>query len=113
TRNLSGPPMANPAAALPPVGELWHLLAHALPEELRVLLAGTPAQAFLAPGNEKMFGSMRSVAISACAALEHIAAQRSTPFSVRSWIRPLRPLRGGGSQEQVCRSDEPSSSQSC
>jgi hypothetical protein len=57
-------------------------------EELRELLAGTPAQAFLAPGNEKMFGSMRSVAITACAALEHIAAQRATPFSVRSWIHP-------------------------
>src|SRR6185437_2867873 len=97
TRNLSGPPMANPAAALPPVGELWHLLAHALPEELRVRLAGTPAQAFLAPGNEKMFGSMRSVAITAGAALEHIAAQRATPFSIRSWIHPGCPGAAGPS----------------
>jgi type IV secretory pathway TraG/TraD family ATPase VirD4 len=33
-----------------------------------------------------MFGSIRSVAGSATAALEHVQAQRSRPFSVRDWI---------------------------
>lgn len=108
TAHLSGLPAPRPSpnppglptAALPAAGpldltELWRRLVIATPQELRGLLAGTPAQAFLAPGNEKMFGSMRSVAISACAALEHIAAQRATPFSIRSWIHPLRGSSSG------------------
>lgn len=33
-----------------------------------------------------MFGSIRSVAGSAAAALEHVQAQRARPFSVRNWI---------------------------
>jgi type IV secretory pathway TraG/TraD family ATPase VirD4 len=34
-----------------------------------------------------MFGSIRSVAASAAAALEFVQAQRARPFSVRSWVR--------------------------
>ncbi len=51
------------------------------------LVAGTPAQPFLDPDNARMFGSIRSVAGSAIAALEYIQAQRAAPFSVRKWVR--------------------------
>src|SRR5579883_578488 len=37
-----------------------------------------------------MFGSIRSVAGSAAAALEHVQAQRARPFSVRDWIETGR-----------------------
>lgn len=67
--------------------ELWRLLAVAPGEELRAVVAGTPAQPFLDPENARMFGSIRSVAVSAVAALEYIRAQRSTPFSIRDWVR--------------------------
>ena len=68
-------------------GELWRLLSVAPGEELRAVVAGTPAQAFLEPDNARMFGSIRSVAMSAIAALEYVQAQRATPFSVRRWVR--------------------------
>ena len=45
------------------------------------MVAGTPAQPFLDPENARMFGSIRSVAVSALAALEHVARQRAAPFS--------------------------------
>ncbi len=67
--------------------ELWRLMSEASPEELRPVVAGTPAQPFLDPENARMFGSIRSVAVSALAALEHVAGQRAAPFSVSRWIR--------------------------
>ena len=70
--------------------ELWRLLTVASGNELRPLLAGTPAQPFLEPENVRMFGSIRAVTASAVAALEHLQAQRSRPFSVRSWVRDGR-----------------------
>jgi type IV secretory pathway TraG/TraD family ATPase VirD4 len=80
--------------------ELWRLLTVAPIEELRALLAGTPAQPFLEPDNVRMFASIRAVAVSAMAALEYIQAQRAAPFSVRAWIRAGRgalfvPYRAG------------------
>jgi type IV secretory pathway TraG/TraD family ATPase VirD4 len=69
---------------------LWHLLAMASTEELRPLVAGTPAQPFLDSDNARMFGSIRSVLISAIAALEYITAQRAISFSVREWVRSGR-----------------------
>jgi type IV secretory pathway TraG/TraD family ATPase VirD4 len=69
------------------VGELWRLVAVASSEELRLVVADTPAQPFLDPENARMFGSIRSVAVSAIAALEYIQAQRSASFSVREWVR--------------------------
>jgi type IV secretory pathway TraG/TraD family ATPase VirD4 len=66
--------------------ELWRLIAVASGAELRPLVAGTPAQPFLEPENARMFGSIRSVASSAAAALEHVQAQRARAFSVRDWI---------------------------
>jgi type IV secretory pathway TraG/TraD family ATPase VirD4 len=70
--------------------ELWRLLAVASADELRAVVADTPAQPFLDPENARMFGSIRSVAVSALAALEYIQAQRSTPFSIREWVRARR-----------------------
>jgi type IV secretory pathway TraG/TraD family ATPase VirD4 len=67
--------------------ELWRLMSEASPEELRPVVAGTPAQPFLDPENARMFGSIRSVGVSALAALEHVARQRAAPFSVSRWIR--------------------------
>jgi type IV secretory pathway TraG/TraD family ATPase VirD4 len=70
--------------------ELWRLLTVASSNELRPIVAGTPAQPFLEPENARMFGSIRSVTASAVAALEHLEAQRGRPFSVRSWVREGR-----------------------
>jgi type IV secretory pathway TraG/TraD family ATPase VirD4 len=67
--------------------ELWRLLAIASCEELQPLVAGTPAQPFLEIENARMFGSIRSVAVSAIAAFEHVQAQRAAPFAVRQWVR--------------------------
>ncbi len=68
-------------------GELWRLISAAPPSELRPMLEDTPAQPFLDPDNARMFGSIRSVAVSALAALEHVRRQRQTPFAVRNWVR--------------------------
>jgi type IV secretory pathway TraG/TraD family ATPase VirD4 len=69
------------------IGNLWRLLTMASPEELRPIIAGTPAQPFLDPDNARMFGSIRSVTGSAIAAFEYIQTQRAAPFSVRAWVR--------------------------
>src|SRR5271154_177538 len=58
--------------------------------ELRTLLDGTAAQAFVEADNERMFRSIRSVAAHAVAALEYIATQRATPFGIRNWVRSGR-----------------------
>jgi len=55
--------------------ELCRLVISASAEELRVLLAGTPAGPFLEPGNEKMFGSVRSITSSAVEALKYTTRQ--------------------------------------
>jgi type IV secretory pathway TraG/TraD family ATPase VirD4 len=68
-------------------GELWRLLAVASSAELRGIVADTPAQPFLDPDNGRMFGSIRSVTVSAVAALEYIHRQRSAPFCIREWVR--------------------------
>ncbi len=66
--------------------DLWRLLMVASADELRPIVAGTPAQPFLDPDNAKMFGSIRSVAGSAMAAYEYVQDQRATLFSVRKWV---------------------------
>jgi type IV secretory pathway TraG/TraD family ATPase VirD4 len=70
--------------------QLWRLIAMAPSGELRPIVAGTPAQPFLEPENARMFGSIRSVAGSAAAALEHVQAQRARTFSVRDWVESGR-----------------------
>ena len=67
--------------------DLWRLLMVAPADELRPVIAGTPAQPFLDPDNARMIGSIPSVAGSAMAALEYIQGQRAAPFSVREWVR--------------------------
>lgn len=69
------------------VEELWRVVVTAEHEELRTLLAGTPAQPFLDQHNARMFDSIRSVTSSAVSALEHIARQgEAMPLSVRDWV---------------------------
>jgi type IV secretory pathway TraG/TraD family ATPase VirD4 len=75
------------------IANLWRLLTMAPADELRPMIAGTPAQPFLDPDNARMFGSIRSVMGSAIAAFEYIQAQRAAPFSVRDWVR-MRTLPG-------------------
>ena len=67
--------------------ELWRLLSVAAAEELRSVVAGTPAQSFLDGENTRMFGSIRSVALSSIGALEYVQAQRVSSFSIRQWVR--------------------------
>jgi len=70
--------------------ELYRLVTTAPVEELRLLVAGTPAQAFAAAGNERMWGSIRSVTTAAVAALDFINAQRSELLSIRQWVKDGR-----------------------
>jgi type IV secretory pathway TraG/TraD family ATPase VirD4 len=69
------------------VANLWRLLTVASLDELRSIVAGTPAQPFLDPDNARMFASIRSVTGSAIAAFEYIQGQRAAPFSVRDWVK--------------------------
>ena len=66
--------------------ELWRLLTMAPVEELRPLLAGSPALPFVEAENARMFGSIRAVTSSAVASLDVIRRQRARPFSIRRWI---------------------------
>jgi hypothetical protein len=77
-------------AGIRDIADLYRVLTSAPLEELRLMLEETPAQPFLEPGNERMFGSIRSVAASAVAALDFIQSQHSEPFSIRRWIREGR-----------------------
>ncbi len=70
--------------------ELWRLIAVAGAEELRPLLAGTPAQPLLDPDNARMFGSLRAIAVSAMRPLQFIQWQSGPAFSVRQWVREGR-----------------------
>jgi len=66
--------------------DFHRLLTRAPTEELRLLLDGTAAEAFLQPGNEKMFGSIHAVTRVHTSALEYVQAQRSALFSIRDWV---------------------------
>jgi type IV secretory pathway TraG/TraD family ATPase VirD4 len=70
--------------------ELYRLLTAAPEAELRLLLEGTPAQPFLAEGNSRMFGSVRSVTAAAITAFPYIDEQTSSAFSVRDWVQKGR-----------------------
>ncbi len=60
------------------------------------MLAGTPAGPFLEPGNEKMFGSVRSITSSAVRALKYTTRQQASPLSVRQWVRHGAARSAGG-----------------
>jgi type IV secretory pathway TraG/TraD family ATPase VirD4 len=69
-------------------GELYQLIATTPVDDLRDLLADTPAGPYLAQDNGRFFGAVRAVANTHLSALEHIAHQTSRDsLSVRSWIR--------------------------
>jgi hypothetical protein len=73
------------------VGELYRLLSVTPIEDLRDLLADTPAGPYLTQDNGKFFGAVRAVANTHLGALEHVALQSSrNSLSVRSWIRSGR-----------------------
>ena len=74
------------AAGVRDLAELVRLLNSAPVAELRPLLEGSPAQPLVEAGNERMFASVRAVATTATAALEHVCAQPAAPFSVRRWL---------------------------
>jgi len=74
-------------AGIRDLSELYRLLTCASTEELRILTTGTPAQPFLESGNERMFGSIRSVTGASLTALDYLAEQTGPPVSVRDWVR--------------------------
>ena len=74
------PAMRNPR-------ELYRLVSMAPAEELKILVESTAAQPFLESGNERMFGSLRSVASAHLAALEHMPERAATNLSIRQWVR--------------------------
>lgn len=77
-------------AGITDLAELYRLLAAADSDELRILTAGTPAQPFLEGGNERMFGSIRSVTGAALTALDYLSTQQGPPLAVRDWVRQGR-----------------------
>ena len=72
------------------LNELYRLITCASTDELRILTTGTPAQPFLESGNERMFGSIRSVTGASLTALDYLAEQKGPPISVRDWVRTGR-----------------------
>ena len=77
-------------AGIKDLAELYRLLTCASTDELRILTAGTPAQPFLEGGNERMFGSIRSVTGASLTALDYLSTQTGPPVSVRDWVRAGR-----------------------
>ena len=71
----------------PTVDELYRALATAPLTELRLILQGTSAAPLVESGNERMFGSVRSIAMSRLAALPVIQRQSGVHCSVRQWVR--------------------------
>jgi hypothetical protein len=76
--------------------ELLRLLVNASLKELRALLLLTSAAPFLEEGNEKLFGSVRSVAASAIEALKYTVHHKAEPLSVRQWVRHGAARQNGG-----------------
>ncbi len=77
-------------AGIHDLSELYRLITCASTDELRILTTGTPAQPFLESGNERMFGSIRSVTGASLTALDYLAEQKGPPISVRDWVRTGR-----------------------
>lgn len=71
-------------------GELWRLLSSASHEDLRPVLAGTPAGLLLDQGYAGLFGTARAVVTSALHVLQDVRGQRGRRFSVRHWVRSGR-----------------------
>jgi type IV secretory pathway TraG/TraD family ATPase VirD4 len=70
------------------VGTLHRLVAYASVEELRELLDGTAAAAYVSPDNGRFLASVRAIASSDLAVLELVGNQRRIrSLAVRRWIR--------------------------
>ena len=54
---------------------------------MRVIVQQTTAQPFLEAGNERMFGSIRSVTTSSLTAMKFIDRQTTPLFSIRDWVK--------------------------
>jgi Type IV secretion-system coupling protein DNA-binding domain len=74
------------ASGLGNAAELYRVLTRAPTDELRLMLEGTAAEPFLEAGNERMFGSVRSVTSSAVRGLKYVIAGHGRPFSIRRWV---------------------------
>jgi type IV secretory pathway TraG/TraD family ATPase VirD4 len=75
---------------------LHRLVAYASAEELRELLDGTAAAAYVSQDNARFLASVRAIASSDLAALEFVGAPRKAPrIAVRDWIRTAAPGGGG------------------
>jgi hypothetical protein len=74
-------------AGVTDAGEIHPLLTSATAEQIRNILQSTTAQPFLEAGNERMFGSIRSVTSSALTALTFIDRQTTPLFSIRDWVK--------------------------
>ncbi len=74
---------------LPEAGsaELYRVISSASMVELRAMLSGTSSAPLVESGNERMFGSVRAIAMSRLAALPVIVRQSGVHASVRQWIR--------------------------
>jgi type IV secretory pathway TraG/TraD family ATPase VirD4 len=70
------------------VAELYRLLTMASVDELKILLDGTPARTYLEGGNERMFGSIRSVTATYVAALDLLGQSKAAPLTIRDIIHP-------------------------
>jgi type IV secretory pathway TraG/TraD family ATPase VirD4 len=69
-------------------GALYDLVAVAPVEELRALLAATPAAPYLTEDNARFFASVRAIANAQLAALEHLGRPAGAPLlSLRDWVR--------------------------
>ena len=67
---------------------LHRLVCHASVEELRELLDGTAAAAYVSPDNTRFLASVRAIASCDLAVLELVGRHRKTqPIAVRPWIR--------------------------
>jgi type IV secretory pathway TraG/TraD family ATPase VirD4 len=70
------------------VRTLHRLVAYASAEELRELLDGTAAAAYVSNDNARFLASVRAIASSDLAVLEFVGSQRSAePVAVRRWVR--------------------------
>ena len=74
-------------AGLNDIGELYRLLTSASREELRLVVAGTPAAPFLEEGSDRLFSSARSTTTGAVQSLDYIRGQTGAAFSVREWVK--------------------------
>ncbi|MBS0393053.1 MAG: type IV secretion system DNA-binding domain-containing protein [Proteobacteria bacterium] len=76
-------------------GVLHRLLTAAPVDELRLLLAGTAVAPMLADDNARFFASVRAIAMTQLAALEHLDEPAGAPLlAVRSWVRGEGPSGG-------------------